>query len=99
MFRLAVNGAEMSVSNVVQAFAPAGLRWNTTWTVVSPAVVVRLSVPDVFAPGSLIAIDGAWLSIVTARAGVVVWLPATSVTTTWSSAEPFAQPIVFRVVA
>src|SRR5262245_10958564 len=41
----------------------------------------------------------ALLSIVTGRLGVVVWFPATSVTTTWSSAAPSGQPVVFSVDA
>ena len=98
MFRLAVNGAEVSVSNVVHELAPAGLRWNTTWTASARRAVDSGSVPEAFAPGSLIETAGALLSIVTVRTPARRLLPATSVTTTWSSASPSGQPTVFRIV-
>ena len=51
-----------------------------------------VTVPDVAAPGSFSVITGASLSSVIVRIAEVVSLPATSVTTTRSSAGPSGWP-------
>src|SRR5437870_5198147 len=98
VFRLALNGALESVSNVVHAFESAGLRWKTTSVVLEPAVVDSERTPEANEPGSVIEIVGALLSIVTDRTAVVVVFPAMSVTRASRSVAPSGQPGVFRVV-
>ena len=87
----------VSTAIVVQEPPPAGRRSKVTLTVSAAAVAVSVGVPETAAPGSTSVTVGAVLSIVTARVADVVSLPATSVTTTRSSAGPSAWAVVSRL--
>ncbi len=80
----------VSVAIVVQAPAPAGLRWNTTCTVSAATVAESATAPASTEPGSSSETVGATLSMLTVTVAEIVSFPATSVTTTWRSAGPSA---------
>ena len=71
MTKLAPKGADPSVAIVVQSFAPAGLRWNSTSVVSGSDVDESVIVPLAGEPGSASDGVGAWLSTVKATDGVV----------------------------
>ena len=79
-----------SVAIVVQTPVPATLCSKITCAVSADVATPRVTVPETAAPGSSSVIVGASLSSVTLTTADVVSFPATSVTTTRSSAGPSA---------